>query len=488
MSLQDLLEEVAGGSPTGGNLVAAERALRVAGRRRARRRAITGLVAAACLALVAVMVTALPDRQHAPAIPADGELAPGQGLPSRIYAVKPWLPTIGSRPTPALAYLLPSVRSDLRMAVAVDGSYWLLPMQPPGPAVAGWEVSSYALSPDGLHLAVAWSQPYATNTPGSRPVAPAHAGIYVYDLAEGTHRGPWLGRGLGGRITDLVWAPKAQGLAWEEFRPSNPGASGGTVAAVAFDWTRGIRRDLNGVSAPLAWSPDGGRIAGQGRNRMLIVSLVAAENPRIASTQPSAGFSLAWSADGRTVAQLTCAEGTGDEPFASTCQDGSASRLDLIDAQTGAVTSHEPAGIASGGEPIPTSLLGWRGGDLILGQTRDDSPEVGYSRFVAELVSARSGQAVGGPVIAGDGLTLNDTPVAATGLLGTAPFVDLPPPTQSALSLAAFSWWFGQHRLAVGGIVLVLLGLSLLWWRGIQRQRRTAADHREQSGYADGTR
>ncbi len=215
-------------------------------------RRLTAAVSVVGVVMTAFLVGTSINRPVAQQLPATGELAPGQGIPEQIYSAKPWLPTIGSEPIPPIAYIVEEAYLDRPVAISVDGSYRYLP-GPPGDE--GYTLSSYAVSRDGQHVAVAWSGVGEAWTG-----APVRAQIWAYDVTTRGRRGHWLAKGFGGEITELAYRPDNEGFAWQESRPvkGEPDADP-DVVVVAMYWDH-YRQDVVGAEGPVAWSPDGSEL------------------------------------------------------------------------------------------------------------------------------------------------------------------------------------------------------------------------------------
>lgn len=422
MSLHDLLDDVARTAPPADARRSAETAWATAVRRRSRTRfllgaAVVGLVTLAVLAGISL------DRPAPEPLPGNGQLGPGQGIPAQIYALKPWLPTIGDDPIPPIVYVVEQSYLDRPVAISVDGSYRYLP-GPPGDE--GYTLSSYALSKDGRHVAMAWSG-VGQRWTGS----PVHAQVLAYDVTTGERTGPWLGHGFAGEITDLVWRPDNQGFAWQERRQvgTQPDPSTESVVVVATHWEH-YQVDVKGAEGPVAWSPDGtqlvvSRIDGP---HAAIIDLPAGTGRVLDAPAGTVLGSGAWTPDGSRLAGLHVRTNQVD--------------LVLVDTHL-AIGGVEARPL---GEDIGDVVLGWRGDTIVFAK-------IGQPDLAVLTVDPASGTPVGPPLSTGVGKRANERLSAALGLLDSAPVVRTPPPAQPRLS-----WTYLRTR----PVELVLLGLLVL--------------------------
>jgi hypothetical protein len=311
------------------------------------------------------------------------------------------------------------------------------------------------------------------------------AQVYVYDLATGERRGPWLGQGRGSAITGLAWRWDNEGLAWEEFRPDltrDPDGSYGRSRVVVLDLSTGSSRDLEGYIGPLAWSPDGRSLvaqnaeAGPGFQRLEILSMdgeAAVPLPESVGVGP-----LAWSPEGRSLAVIRpCLSQSNFTADLSACtihdpeatdpdQDGVA----VVTVDSGEVTSRLLTAFGA-----DASVLGWRDGNPVVGG--------GAAGPMQQPDAWREPYVVGGVTPTGELRAITGSPdprvlhaaSAAQGLLATAPVVDLPPPSQPRFGPQWWAYAWNQKPAAVLLFWLVVGPLLFLVGRAVLRRRRTPA-------------
>ena len=411
---------------------------------------------AGLLVVVASVALAVRPVSH-DSLPATRPLAPGEGIPATIHDVQPWLPSLGATTAPPVAYVYVLPYGIRPIALSVDGSYRYLPAAP-DPYTDG-EMTSFAVSPDGLHLAVAWS-----GSAGSEQT-PAHAVVYAYDLTTGDRRGPWLGQGLASQITGLAWRWDGSGLAWEEFRADEPDGSAGTARVVVLDWSAGTRKDLESYIGPVAWAPDGRSLVAQraevgaGFQTLEIVPIAGGDPTRLPESMPGP---VAWSPDGRWLAGVGPCESQNEwAGGASACVTGGTARVVLVDVGTGATTERALSGVGP-----DATVLGWHDGQPVVGGgTAQPSPEDWSGAYAVRTV-----------VASGPGAALTGSPdprivnglMAAQQVLATAPVVDLPPPAQPRFGPL---WWSWEWHRRPAFVVLLLLALGVVAFLGVRLGR-----------------
>ncbi len=444
MSLHDLLDDVARMAAPADALRSAEVAWGSAALRRRRTRVTAGAALVGLVVVAALVGTSIARPAPEP-LPGNGQLAPGQGLPARIYDVSSRLAAIGGDPIPPIAYVYETTYLDDPVAVSVDGSYRYLPS---APDVPGYALSGRAVSPDGTKLAMAWSL-----EDWDVEHVQARATIEVYDLTAGGSPVTHLGSGLGGASVDLAWKPDGQGLAWQELGPAVPQRDGtfvrAPVSVAVFDWALGQRAQRTDIVGPVGWSPDGTLLVAQDLDGVPVVTPTFGRTTTRLDSEGWITFSsAAWAPDGRTVAGIRCSGRATDGCYgldgtralvtlSTTPGPGSTSTIALLDLSD-------------------VSVVGWRSGAAVLAGTAV-SPGGFSLQTVTSPVQAGLVRAYVAPV---------ERFSAASGIVGTAPIKTFPPPEQQLLP----PWLPGV--LVVG---FVLIAAASLGGVVMGRRRRTTA-------------
>ncbi|MCD4523419.1 hypothetical protein [Nocardioides sp. cx-173] len=266
-----------------------------AARARMRDRMLVLAAGAAAVALVAGLVSWLPQRDATPV--ASGEAV--AAVPDRIYAVPARLAERGGEDESWTSDLVETDVAVGRAAAAYvmdeglpvligadDGDYHLLDL----PGFVGNDAFmstaaadlGLALSPDGRRLAYAW----ATLGPeaASRRVP---SGIRILDLETGDLREVPLGGGEGVLVTWIGWSPSGEWLVWRGARLASwtPASLGGSTEAggrVAPGSTRSQAVQVPRGNALLSWAiGDDGRVVVVGDSHLLDLAPGAVEPSRV---------------------------------------------------------------------------------------------------------------------------------------------------------------------------------------------------------------
>jgi hypothetical protein len=294
-------------------------ALRLAARRRVRRRAMAPAGAIVAIALVVLAVLSVVEGGFGRVTPAAPPSGPGS-VPSHVGAPQGAVRSVFDAPI-WRASLLYFDRHDAAMLVSADGNEQRsLPVRPSGT----YRAVTFALSPDGTKVAYGWVADDLTKVKKGDP----RSELRIVTLATGrTLRLALPGDGFGDKVDHLTWSADGtrllvQAVVIADVQPGGWGGALDTFVVDAATATRESSVSFHGQSLG-GWSADGKRLLWIENDAVQITDL-AGDSLRtlvlkaLPGTGPygdaTSGDGAHWSPDENTVAITVGKALPGDPP------------------------------------------------------------------------------------------------------------------------------------------------------------------------------